>query len=121
MGRLQFLKSILFSIQVYWSCLFILSNIVIEKITSLLRSFLWKGSDFSYGNAKVAWDTICLPKKEGGLGVKNLEVWNRTSMVKHLWSICNLTKSIWSSWISSCLFQGRSIWEIPCPRNYSWS
>jgi hypothetical protein len=77
-----------------------------KKITSL-----WKGSDLSYGNAKVAWDTICFPKKEGGLGVKNIEVWNRESMVKHLWS----------SRISSYLLCGRSIWEIPCPRNYFWS
>jgi len=27
-------------------------------------------------------------------------------MVKHLWSICNSTKSIWSSWISSYLLRG---------------
>jgi hypothetical protein len=43
---------------------------------------MWKGSDLSYGNAKVAWDTICLPRKEGALGVKNLELWNQTTMVK---------------------------------------
>jgi len=82
-GRLQLLNSILFSIQVYWSCLFILPKVVMEKITCFLRSFLWKGSDLSYGNAKVAWNTICLPKKEGVLGVKNLEVWNRVALVKH--------------------------------------
>jgi hypothetical protein len=99
---------------VYWSCLFILHKAVIEEITSLLKSFLWNGSDLSYSNAKIALDTICLPKK-GGLGVKNLEVWNRAAMVKHLWSICNPTKAIWSSWISSYLLCGRSIWEIPCP------
>jgi hypothetical protein len=28
-----------------------------------------------------------LPKKEGGLGVKNLEVWNRVAMIKNLWSM----------------------------------
>jgi hypothetical protein len=64
---------------VYWSYLFNVSRAIIEKITSLLRSFLCKGSDLSYGNAKVAWDTICLPKKEGCMGIKNLEVWNRGS------------------------------------------
>jgi len=37
--------------------------LIMEKITSLLRSFIWIGSDLFYGNAKVAWDTICLPKK----------------------------------------------------------
>jgi hypothetical protein len=95
-GKLH-LNSILFSIQVYWSCLFILPKAIMEKITSLPRSFPWKGSDLSYGNAKVAWDSIYLLKKEGGLGVKNLEVWNRASMVKHFWSICNPAKSIWFS------------------------
>jgi hypothetical protein len=53
-GRLQLLNSVLFSIQVYLSCLFILPKVVIVKINFLLRSFLWKGSDLSYGNAKVA-------------------------------------------------------------------
>jgi hypothetical protein len=67
-GRLQLLNSVLFSIQVYLSCLFILPKVGIVKITSLLKSFLWKGRDLSYGNAKVAWDTICLPKKEGRFG-----------------------------------------------------
>jgi hypothetical protein len=54
----------------------ILPKVVIMKITFLLRFFLWKGSDLASGNAKVAWNTIYLPKKEEGLGVKNLEVWN---------------------------------------------
>jgi hypothetical protein len=35
---------------------------------------------------------VCL-RRRGGLGVKNIEVWNRAPMVKHLWSICNPSKS----------------------------
>ena len=45
------------------------------KISFLLRSFLWKGSDLSFANAKVVMDTICLPMEERGLAVKNLKVW----------------------------------------------
>jgi hypothetical protein len=47
-----------------------------------------------------------LPKKEGGSGIK---VWNRAIMVKHLWSICNPAKSIWSLWLSFYLLRGRSV------------
>jgi hypothetical protein len=32
-----------------------------------MKSFLWSGSDTG---AKVAWDQVCLPKKEGG-GARN--------------------------------------------------
>jgi len=109
-GRLQLIKSILFSIQVYWSSLFNLSKDVVLKITSLLRSLLGKGCELASGGVKMAWENICLPKEEGGLGVKNIQVLNRATMVKHIWAICtNLRHSIWSSWIHSYLFRGRNI------------
>jgi hypothetical protein len=31
-----------------------------------MKSFLWSGSDMRTTRAKVAWDQVCLPKKEGG-------------------------------------------------------
>jgi len=48
---------------------------------------LWKGGQLASDGAEVARKKICLPKKEGGLGVKNLEVWNQVAIVKHLWVI----------------------------------
>ena len=57
------------------------------KITSLLQCFLWNSSDhLASGGAKVTWDKICLPNEEEGLGVKNLEMWNQATMVKHEWN-----------------------------------
>ncbi|GJY01145.1 hypothetical protein Tco_0359297 [Tanacetum coccineum] len=35
------------------------------------------------GRAKVAWDVVCLPKKEGGLGVRKLEMFNKVLMSSH--------------------------------------
>jgi hypothetical protein len=34
--------------------------------------------------AKVSWNALCFPKKEEGLGLKMLEVWNQTSMLRHM-------------------------------------
>ncbi|XP_038972594.1 uncharacterized protein LOC120104829 [Phoenix dactylifera] len=43
-------------------------------------------------------------------------------MTKHLWALCNDDgNSLWSSWVRSYLLRGRSIWEIKCPRDCSWS
>ena len=39
----------------------------------IMRSFLWSGSDMSTTRAKVAWDQVCFPKKEGGLGITRME------------------------------------------------
>jgi hypothetical protein len=66
-GRLQLIKSVLFSIQVYWASIFILPGATIKKIESILTAFLWRGTSLTPTGAKVAWNAICYPLHEGGL------------------------------------------------------
>ncbi|KAL7197294.1 hypothetical protein ACSBR2_019889 [Camellia fascicularis] len=42
-GRAQLIESVLFSMQVYWTTLFILPKKVIKSIESLFRAFFWVG------------------------------------------------------------------------------
>ncbi|GAA0163804.1 hypothetical protein LIER_19582 [Lithospermum erythrorhizon] len=43
----------------------------------MIRSFLWSGSyDLKY-KVKVAWNSVCKDKKQGGLGIRRLHEWNR--------------------------------------------
>lgn len=42
----------------------------------LQRRFLWGGDDENKKMAWVSWDSICNTKEKGGLGIKNLEVFN---------------------------------------------
>jgi hypothetical protein len=72
-SRLQLIKSVLFLIQMYWTSLFILPCTTIRKIESIFSTFLWKGSSLTHTRAKVAWQSICFPLREGGLGIKNLQ------------------------------------------------
>ncbi|GJY19322.1 hypothetical protein Tco_0390813 [Tanacetum coccineum] len=51
---------------------FLLPKSVIYDINKLLKGFLWNQGDISTGKAKVAWNKICRPKSEGGLGLKDL-------------------------------------------------
>ncbi|GFZ12923.1 violaxanthin de-epoxidase-like protein [Actinidia rufa] len=69
-GRLQLIKSILFSMQVYWASIFILPKRVIKEVNNILRKYFWSGADLQSTGAKIAWDDICIPKDEGGLGSK---------------------------------------------------
>ena len=71
-GRLQLIQSVLFSIQNYWCRHFILPKCVIKEINQKCSKFFWKGSDIPSKGAKVSWPTICLPKAEGGLGLKDI-------------------------------------------------
>jgi hypothetical protein len=62
-----------------------------------------------------------VPKKEGGLGIKMLAVWNIVSMLNHIWNLFSLADSLWVAWIHHYRLKGRSFWEVSIPQNCPWS
>ncbi|KAH7846413.1 hypothetical protein Vadar_013777 [Vaccinium darrowii] len=120
-GRLQLIKNVLFSMQTYWASLFILHKKVIKEVETILRSFLWSGPDLKKSGAKVSWEHLCSPKQEGGLGLKSLQVWNKSAIAKHIWFLISGGKqSMWCQWVKSYLIKDKSFWEINIPSNSSW-
>nr|GEX00064.1 hypothetical protein [Tanacetum cinerariifolium] len=79
-GRLQLIKSVLCSLQVYWAFVFILPTAIANDIERLMRDFLWNFGVFKRGKACVNWNSVCKPKVEGGLGIKSLDSWNKALM-----------------------------------------
>ncbi|GJV83163.1 hypothetical protein Tco_1523061 [Tanacetum coccineum] len=75
-GRVQLIASILSSMQNYWASVFLLPKQVIYEINKMLKGFLWCQGELANGKANVSWETVCKPKNQGGLGIKDLGVWN---------------------------------------------
>ena len=67
-ARLQLINSVIVSITNFWSSVFRLPKRCLETIESMCSAFLWSGTPNSSGEAKVAWDEVCMPKEEG-LGI----------------------------------------------------
>ncbi|GKE42877.1 RNA-directed DNA polymerase, eukaryota, reverse transcriptase zinc-binding domain protein, partial [Tanacetum coccineum] len=65
------------------------------------RGFLWCNGELTRGKAKVTWKDVCMPKEQGGLGIKPLEMWNKTLLIKHLWNIAENKESLWVKWINT--------------------
>jgi hypothetical protein len=120
-GRLQLIKSTLFSIQVYWSSLFILPTSIIRRIEGIFAAFLWKGTSLTPTGAKVAWASLCYPKSEGGLGIKRIKDWNKAAILKLVWRILMESSSVWVSWIHSTLLRGRCFWFYTVLSSSTWS
>lgn len=49
--------------------MFVLLGGLVCEIDCLLFSFLWRGGLDVRGAMHVAWDEVCMPKVEGGLGI----------------------------------------------------
>nr|GEW60808.1 hypothetical protein [Tanacetum cinerariifolium] len=88
-SRLQLISSVLSSIQVYWSSVFLIPSAVVKEINRLLKGFLWVQGELTSGKAKISWSSVCKPKADGGLGIKDLSLWNKAMLIKHLWNLAS--------------------------------
>ena len=71
--------------------------------------------------AKVGWKSLCLPKKEGGLGLRRVKDWNDATIMKHIWNVFYRKDSIWVAWVREVLLRQGSIWNARIPSRCSWS
>lgn len=71
--RALLIQYVLFSIQVYWSSIFIIPSKVIKEIENTLMAFLWSRTELKHSGAKVKWDQVCCPNEEGGLGFRRIK------------------------------------------------
>jgi len=70
--RAMLINSVIFGMVNYWASIFILPTLVIENLTKIFRNFLWGGIVEYSTTPRVAWRTVCLDKKFGGLGIKDV-------------------------------------------------
>ncbi|XP_074266141.1 uncharacterized protein LOC141588607 [Silene latifolia] len=101
--------------------IFILPKTVLWRIEAVCRGFLWHGTDQKDGPALVAWDNICKPTNQGGLGFKKLYEWNVASVGKYVWWIENKADHLWVKWVHEVYIKSR-VWEDYEPTlNSSWT
>ncbi|GJX68841.1 sodium/hydrogen exchanger 6 [Tanacetum coccineum] len=87
--HLLLVRSVLSSMHIYWALVFILPIRIIHELEQLMRGFLWCQGEMKKGKAKVAWEAVCLPHREGGLGIRKLDDFNVALMATiwpHDWS-----------------------------------
>lgn len=107
--------------QSYWSSNFLFPAVALKELKSTFCRFLWKGPSLLKSGAKVAWSRISLPPSEGGLGVKQLDEWNKASMLLHLWNIINLeSPSLWAKWVQTYALKDKQFWCMDIPNDCSW-
>ncbi|GJV15420.1 reverse transcriptase zinc-binding domain-containing protein [Tanacetum coccineum] len=110
-----------------------LFTLVMEVLTLMLQrkvqqtdeftyhiQFLWCHGSSGKGKSKVAWEIACLPKHEGGLGIRRLECFNSALMASHIWKLLTLKESLWVKWIHEYKLKGRNFWDFPMRGNMSW-
>jgi hypothetical protein len=70
---------------------------IIKAIEQKFNHFLYNRKDEGIARVKVSWNMLCLPKKDGGLGIKKLKEWNHAAVMRHIWImefVCEIRVSL---------------------------
>ncbi|KAM6557636.1 hypothetical protein CsatB_004655 [Cannabis sativa] len=84
-GRAVLINSVLLSIHTYWNQIMKLPRKVITELEAICRAFLWNGQSMMQGAGLVAWEKVCSPKKEGGVGFRKIPEWNQAVLYNWYW------------------------------------
>lgn len=120
-GRVQLLNTVIAGTLNFWMSTFLLPKGCIQKIESLCSRFLWSGDVDRTGQAKVAWETVCLPRSEGGLGLRRLSNWNTTLCLRYIWLLFSDKPSLWADWHRHHNMSSESFWTIQHADSDSWA
>eukprot|EP00253_Pinus_taeda_P026524 PITA_26524 len=96
-SRIILIKAILQSLPLYLFTLLAAPKWVITAIKNLQRNFLWGSSGKNRKWALVKWDKVCLPKKSGGIGLRDPALSNTVMGAKLWWRWLGYPNTPWAS------------------------
>lgn len=93
-GKITLIKSVLASIPIHTLSSMAVPKSVTQKIENIIKAFLWS----QHGQKRlhwVAWEEICTPYSEGGLGIRSLQDTVFGLQGKLAWKVYE-GKSLWA-------------------------
>ena len=94
------IRSTLSSMPIYLMSLLRIPRVVSLRLEKIQRDFLWGGGALERKPYLVNWDTVCLDKSKGGLGVRRLSIINRALLCKWNRHFANERDNLWKRVIS---------------------
>ncbi|KAL0771040.1 hypothetical protein Bca101_036191 [Brassica carinata] len=110
-GKLIMIKAILSAIPTHASSCFLLPLSLCKRIQSAFTRFWWDAAD-QKKICWIAWSKITLPKLMGGLGVRDIQLFNVALLAKQAWRIVTAPHSLLSRMLMGRYCQNSSFVDV---------
>lgn len=109
-GKIRLVASEIYGMVNFWSQVFVLPKAFYAKIDSICAGFLWNNKTTSAAGSRVAWQDVCRPKAEGGVGIRLLEDFQLVFRLKQVWNLFSNSGSLWVAWLKKNVFGRNGFW-----------
>ncbi|CAO2043009.1 unnamed protein product [Urochloa humidicola] len=100
MGRTVLVNTVLDSQLIHALSVMLFPQGALDALDRRRRCFLWSGEETVSGaQCLLAWERACLPRAQGGLGIKCIATQNKCLLPKLLHRLHNPGDSAWAAWI----------------------
>ncbi|XXG88731.1 hypothetical protein AAC387_Pa12g0907 [Persea americana] len=93
-GKVILVKHVLQSLHIHVLLMLLIPKSICNLMEKWMRNFLFSGGSLQVKRSVINWQTVCLPKLEGGLGFCRLQDLINASMVRLGWAALS---SLWAS------------------------
>ncbi|XP_022556970.2 uncharacterized protein LOC111205438 [Brassica napus] len=114
-GKLTLLKAVLTAIPTYTMSCFELPVSLCKRIQSILTRFWWDSSDGTRRMCWVAWDNLTKPKDRGGLGLRDIQLFNQALLAKQAWRLLTNPECLLARVLLGKYCHKRSFLEVELP------
>ncbi|CAA7050320.1 unnamed protein product, partial [Microthlaspi erraticum] len=111
-GKEVLIKSVAQALPTYVMSCFLLPQDIIKKLQSAISNFWWSNKQNSRGLHWIAWDKICIPIEKGGLGFRDLQLFNLALLAKQLWRLLYYPSSLLARILKSRYYRNTSPLEV---------
>jgi len=109
-GRLVLVNSVFSALPTYYMCSLVIAPSVIHQIDRFRKHCIWSKGDISRrGTYLAAWELMCRPKEEGGLGIINIQNQNSALLMKFLDKFYNHADAPWVNLTWAKLYHNSNI------------
>ena len=94
-GRITLTKSVLSSIPVHTMSTIALPASTLNQLDKIARAFIWGSSEGNRKQHLIAWEKVCKPKREGGVGIRSAKEMNIALLGKLGLRLLNAHDALW--------------------------
>ncbi|XP_073367527.1 uncharacterized protein [Aegilops tauschii subsp. strangulata] len=121
-GKEILIKAVAQAIPVYAMACFDLTKSLCDEISSMIGKYWWSNMDKENKIHRVSWENMTTPKKDGGLGFRDLHSFNLAMLARQAWRILKNPTSLCAEILSAKYFPDRDLLntEAKSGISYCW-
>lgn len=113
-ARVTLTRAVLSSIPVHSMSTIALLQGTLAKLHKVMRDFVWESSQERKKQHLISWEKVCLPKREGGLGIHLSKEMNISLLAKLGWRLLQNKESLWAKVL-------RKKYKVGDPHDKAWT